>query len=235
MQIAGILGLILFIFEMGKEALIISLLLILGGVFVYWFYGRMRGYREYALLHLIETITAKELTTYSLEAELKEIIKERDKIVRDRFDEVVEHAHVLDIDNKASADDFFKMAAGVMAGSVGLKQDVLLNLLIEREKESSTAITPFLAIPHIVIDGHNTFTILLARSRQGIFFSEEMPQVHAVFVLLGTKDERNFHLVSLAAIAQIVHESDFEKRWMGARNKEALRDIILLGQRKRPQ
>jgi APA family basic amino acid/polyamine antiporter len=235
MQIAGILGLTFLIFEMGKEALLISLILILGGIFVYWFYGRMRGYREYALLHLIETITAKELTTYSLEAELKEIIRERDNIVRDRFDEVVEWGHVLDIGTALTVDDFFKMVAGVMAGSVGMKQDVLLNLLIEREKESSTAITPFLAIPHIVIDGDHHFAILLARSKQGIFFSKEMPQVHAVFVLLGTKDERNFHLVSLAAIAQIVQESDFEERWMKAKNKEALRDIVLLGQRKRLQ
>ncbi|KPJ63164.1 hypothetical protein AMJ44_14700 [candidate division WOR-1 bacterium DG_54_3] len=54
-------------------------------------------------------------------------------------------------------------------------------------------------------------------------------------MLLGTKDERNFHLVSLAAIAQIVQEPDFEERWMKAKNKEALRDIVLLGQRKRLQ
>ncbi|GAI56472.1 unnamed protein product, partial [marine sediment metagenome] len=70
----------------------------MGGIFTYWFYGRIRASREYALLHLIERITAKELTTYSLEAELKEIIRERENIVKDRFDHLVENAIVLDID-----------------------------------------------------------------------------------------------------------------------------------------
>jgi APA family basic amino acid/polyamine antiporter len=233
MQIAGILGLILLIFEMGKEALLISLILILGGIFIYWFYGRIRGYKEYALLHLIESITAKELTNRSLEAELREIIRERDNITKDRFDEVIENGSVIDINEKLSAEEFFKSTALEMSYKVGMKEEVLLDFLIKRERESSTAINPFFAVPHIIIDGEHIFAILIARSRQGIVFSKEFPNVHAVFVLLGTRDERNFHLISLAAIAQIVQEPDFEKRWMEAKDEEALRDIVLLGQRRR--
>jgi APA family basic amino acid/polyamine antiporter len=233
MQIAGILGLILLIFEMGKEALLISLILILGGIFIYWFYGRIRGYKEYALLHLIESITAKELTNRSLEAELREIIRERDNITKDRFDEVIENGSVIDINEKLSAEEFFKSTALEMSYKVGMKEEVLLNFLIKRERESSTAINPFFAVPHIIIDGEHIFAILIARSRNGIVFSKEFPNVHAVFVLIGTRDERNFHLISLAAIAQIVQEADFEKRWMEAKDEEALRDIVLLGQRRR--
>ena len=233
LQLAGILGLTFLIFEMGKEALLISLLLILGGIFVYWFYGRIRGYREYALLHLIESITAKELTTRTLETELREIIRERDNIVRDRFDETVENAIVFDIEDGIVAEEFYTRVAEIMADALGIKPEVFLELLLNREKESSTAITPFLAIPHIIIEGEHTFSILIARSRPGIVFSEKMSRVHAVFVLVGTRDERNFHLVSLSAIAQIVQEPDFEQRWMKAKNEEALRDIILLGKRKR--
>jgi APA family basic amino acid/polyamine antiporter len=233
MQIAGILGLILLIFEMGKEALLISLILILGGIFVYWFYGRIRGYKEYALLHLIESITAKELTNGSLETELRDIIRERDNITKDRFDEVIENGSVIDINEKLSAEEFFKSTALEMSYKVGMKEEVLLDFLIKRERESSTAINPFFAVPHIIIDGEHIFAILIARSRQGIVFSKEFPNVHAVFVLLGTRDERNFHLISLAAIAQIVQEPDFEKRWMEAKDEEALRDIVLLGQRRR--
>lgn len=233
MQIAGVLGLVLLIFEMGREALLISLVLILGGIFIYWFYGRIRGYREYALLHLIETITAKELTTRSLETELKEIIRERDNIVKDRFDEIVEKSPVLDIDTTMRAEEFFRLAAHTMATEVGMESEALFDLFIQREKESSTAITPFFAVPHIIIEGEQSFALLLARSRQGIVFSETATKVHAVFMLVGTRDERNFHLVSLAAIAQIVQEPDFEQRWIKAKNKEALRDIVLLGSRKR--
>jgi len=75
--------------------------------------------------------------------------------------------------------------------------------------------------------------ILIARCREGIFFSEKEPSVHAVFVIMGSKDERNSHLYSLAAVAQIVRDPQFEKRWAGAKTKEALRDIVLLGERRR--
>jgi APA family basic amino acid/polyamine antiporter len=91
LQIAGILGLGLLIFEMGHEALLISAVLILAGLSIYWFFARIRANREYALLHLVERVTAKELTTYSLESELREIIRERDDIVKDKFDHIIDH------------------------------------------------------------------------------------------------------------------------------------------------
>jgi APA family basic amino acid/polyamine antiporter len=232
-HIIGILGLGFLIFEVGREALLISVVLIATGSLVYWFYGRVRGKREYALLHLIERITAKELTTRSLETELMEIIRERDDIVKDRFDQVIENAVVMDIDKAMSAEEFLRLVADAMAGNLGVEPAVLLRSLLDREKESTTVLNPYLAIPHIVIEGKHNFDILLARCREGIMFSETAPRVHAVFVLVGTRDERNFHLHALAAIAQIVHDLHFEKRWMAARSKEALRDIVLLGKRKR--
>ena len=50
---------------------------------------------------------------------------------------------------------------------------------------------------------------------------------------MGTTDERQFHLQALAAIAQIVQNQDFEKRWLAADTVEHLRDIIMLGRRYR--
>ena len=70
-------------------------------------------------------------------------------------------------------------------------------------------------------------------AKEGVFFSNSAPHVHAVFVLAGTKDERNFHLRALAAIAQIVQDPKFEDKWLKAKSGEALRDIVLLGERRR--
>jgi len=233
MQIAGIIGFGLLIFEMGSEALLITFILVVGGLFVYWFYGRIRATREYALLHLIERITATELTTHSLESELREIIRERDEIIKDRFDDIIERATIFDIESSIQLEEFFKRIADAMSPALGIGAEELFRLLVEREKQSSTVLRSDLAIPHIVIPGQHTFDILLARCREGIFFSEKEPKVHAVFVIMGTKDERNFHLHTLAAIAQIVHDPNFEAKWRGAKTKEALRDIILLGERRR--
>ena len=105
--------------------------------------------------------------------------------------------------------------------------------LVDREKESSTAISRAIAIPHIIIDGEHKFSILLARCQNGINFSESAPKVYAVFVLVGTRDERNFHLRALSAIAQIVQSPNFEKKWLRARSEETLRHVILKARRKR--
>jgi amino acid transporter/mannitol/fructose-specific phosphotransferase system IIA component (Ntr-type) len=232
-QIVGIIGFVYLLVELGYEALLTSGLFIMGGLFVYWFYGRIRSSREYALLHLIERVTAKELASGSLEAELKEIIRERDEIVKDRFDKVIEQSVVLDIGKSMDADEFFKLAADKISGKVAVPTEEICNLLRKRERESSTVLTPTLAIPHIIVAGTGKFCILLVRCREGIAFSGEAAGVQAVFVLVGTRDERNFHLRALAAIAQIVQESGFEKRWLSARDKEGLRDIVLLGKRRR--
>jgi len=232
-QIVGIIGFGFLLFEIGMEALLVSAILIAAGFFVYWFYGRIRTEREHALLHIIERITAKELTTRSLETELKEIIRERDEIIKDRFDSLIEGSIVLDIEKVMPLETFFKLVADAMAKNTRISPDIFLKLLLEREENSSTVISPGLAIPHIVIEGEPAFDILLARCRGGVAFSESAPSVHTIFVLVGTYEERNFYLRSLAAIAQIVQDPDFEEKWMSAKSKEALRDIVLLGKRKR--
>ncbi|MGA1875629.1 MAG: amino acid permease [bacterium] len=231
MQIAGLVGLSLLLFGMGARALLTTLILMLGGFFIYWFYGRIRTGKEYALLHLIERITAREFVTGSLESELKEIIRERDNIIRDTFDRVIENSLILDIDRAMNLEEFMLLAAETMADRLNVEPSTLYRLLLNREKESSTVISPGLAIPHIVIEGEHIFDILPARSRQGIIFSESIPKIHAVFVLIGTQDERNFHLRALSAIAQIVQDPQFEKRWLAAKGSQALKDIVLLGGR----
>ncbi len=233
LQIIGIIGYGVLLIMIGKEGLLASLILIIGGLFVYWFYGRIKSTREFALLHLIERITAKELTTHSLESELKDIVRERDEIEKDRFDHLIEECTILDFDAKISVENFFEKAAESMSGRLHMSQKMLIELFIEREKESTTVLNPDLAIPHIIIEGSHEFDILLGRNKEGIIFSEGNPRVHTVFVLVGTKDERSFHLRALAAIAQIVQDPHFEDKWMDAKSKEELRDLVLLSKRRR--
>lgn len=59
------------------------------------------------------------------------------------------------------------------------------------------------------------------------------PQVKAIFFLFGTADQRNLHLKSLAAIAQIIQSPTFEKRWEKADTPEKIRDLLLLAKRNR--
>ena len=114
-----------------------------------------------------------------------------------------------------------------------MEPEQLAKLFIQREQETHTVIRPGLAIPHIVIEGKHKFSVLLARVKDGVSFPDIPEPVHTIFVLVRTRDERNFHLRALAAIAQIAQDKDFDGSWLAARNSEELRDIILLAERKR--
>ncbi len=233
LQVLGLGGFLLLILAMGLDAYLIGFALILVGFLTYWFYGRARTTREYALLHLLERITSKQLITGTLESELKAIIRERDTIVPDYFDRLVENCAVLDLPEAMPRDVFFERVAGTMADRVGLPPAEFCRLLTAREEESSTALAPEFAIPHLVFDGEGPLQMLLARCLPGIHFSDDAPAVRAVVVLAGSKADRNLHLRSLAAIAQIVRSNDFDHRWADARDEQALRDIFLLGERRR--
>lgn len=232
-QIAGVISGSLLIFTMGFTTYVVTGTFIAAGAAWYALYVRPRVKREFALIHVIERITAKELTSNYLETELKEILRERDDIVEDRFDRLIEACKILDIKKATTMEECFKAASQELAGELGMEADSVYKLLITRERESSTVIRPGLAIPHIVVEGRNKFRILLIRCKEGITFPESKSKVHVIFMLAGSRDERNFHLRALAAIAEIAQNAVFDKRWLEARDTGELRHIILLAERKR--
>lgn len=189
--------------------------------------------REGELLNLVERATPTELSTRSLGIEVKEIIRVKEDPLKLRFYKLIEESDVIDMDRAMELQEFLKLVSEKLSTKLNTKPEHLLKLLMDKEREGSTALSPGLAIPHIIIDGEQIFSILLARCKKGINFSESAPMVHAVFVLVGTRDERNFHLRALSTIAEIVQDPHFEKRWLRARGKKALRDAVLMGKRKR--
>ena len=232
-QILGILGPIFLLLEFGFLPLFITIIFLLAAFIWYWIYARPRVSRESGLLYLVQRILSRHLEHGLLRKELREIIRERDDIVEDRIDEMIHECIILDLEECVTLDDFFREVSRSAREGVNLSEDFLYDLLWERERESSTAIIPGLAIPHIIVPGENKFEILLARCRGGIIFDDATPPIHTVFVLLGTQDERNFHLKVLAAIAQIAQDTDFDSKWQDARNAEELRDAVLLAKRRR--
>lgn len=232
MQIFALVAYSFFIFKMGKIPLIISSAFI--GLSFIWFGFKFRKIkRQSALMHLVERVTAREFADTSLENELKEILHKRDKIIKDRFDHLIETCAVFDIEEKMNRDDFFQLVSQSLSLRLGLSREEIKKLLIKREQESHTVIEKGLAIPHIVVPGEKKFEIVLVRAKKGIVFSPDEEPVHIIFVLAGTMDERNFHLRALMAIAQIMREPTFFKNWMRMRDKEALKLVVLSSTRKR--
>jgi len=235
MQILGILGCGFLLVQMGRSALSFSTIFVALGLVWYLIYAgfKREREREYALIHVIERIVHRKLTSDILPKELKEILRERDSIIEDRFDYLIKECIILDLENSLNLEEFFTQVSALLAQDIDIDPEELTQAFIQRERESSTVIAPGLAIPHIVIPGEHKFKILLARVKQGIYFDKSADPVRAVFVLIGSKDERNLHLQVLSAIAQICQQHEFDKSWMSARNIEELRDIVLLAERRR--
>ena len=234
LQIAGVVGCIALLVCMGWQVVAGCLSLTGVSLFFYWFYGRIRANQEFALMHVIERLTSKDLTEHMLEDELKTIIRKRDDIVVDRFDSIIESCHILDVADDCDAGGLFEQLAVELSNGDGKVEKKVKELLWQREQDSSTVISEGLAIPHIILEGAGRFDIILARSRTGIIFPDAgNTPVYAVFCLAGTKDQRNFHLQALSAIAQVAMKPEFMNKWKRAKNSSGLRDIVLLGRRMR--
>ena len=233
MQIFGILGYLFLLSKFGTVPLIITVCFLIGGFIWYEVYARPRVSRESGLVYVVQRLLSRSMSRGILRKELREIIRERDDIVEDRFDRLIHECEILDFTESMDLDEFFKKVSSVLSKRVNLGEDIIYKLLWERERESSTVISSSLAIPHIVIPGKGKFDVLLARFKDGIVFDKGSPPINKVFVLIGTREERNFHLKALAAIAQIAQDDEFEKNWLEARNVDELRDVVLLGERKR--
>ncbi|MCK4958701.1 MAG: amino acid permease [Planctomycetes bacterium] len=221
------------IVDMGKVPLLISSSFV--GLSAVWYYAYVakRVSRASAARHIVERITDQELKTVTLENELRDILLERDEIIADRFDRLIKDCCILDIKGRKPADKVFRQAAHLLAGRLDTEEFVLFEKFLHREAEGSTVIQPGLAIPHIIVHGEEKFDILLVRAVDGIDFPHAEQPVRTIFFMAGSKDERNYHLRALMAIAQIAQEKLFEKRWFQARDAGEMRNLILLSKRKR--
>ena len=182
---------------------------------------------EYAMVNFVEKARAKQLSVKMSEKEVQTIIKKTTTFTHDRFETLISNSHVLDIQERIDVKNFFERVSHVMSEDLQISSSVLYDLFIQREQEASTVLAPGLALPHIIIQGEHLFSILIARCKKGIIFSKSKPRVYAAFVLVGTKDERDFHLRALSSIARIVLAPNFENRWKRAKNENALRHVLI--------
>ncbi|MFW6366836.1 MAG: amino acid permease [Spirochaetota bacterium] len=240
-QIIGIGLYIFLIIEMGFFTILVASGFVAVSLLWFFVYAKRRVSRKSALVHMIEQIVNPELTGIrdgiELDNELLDILVERNEIVEDRFDSLVRTAAVLDYDTTISREELFSDIAHLISTRMGIDAETVRTLLEKREKETSTLLYDGVAlphaIPHVVLEGEHLFDIVLVRNRYGIVWNSDNDIVYTAFCLVGSRDERNFHLKSLAAIAQLLMDPEFEKEWNMAKDQNDLRAAVLLVKRKR--
>lgn len=222
-----------FILSLGYMPLFLCFVISIGSFFMYIFYGSKIYNGEYALLHLLLRVTKNISVEHHLEEELRDIIHEREEVELDHFDHLIKNSNFIDVDQLLSLEELFAIEAGYLAEDLKLSEEELIKLLRKREEQSCTAINHFTAIPHVVIDREDIFKMVVLRCNEGVNFGVGSERVRAVFLFISGKNLSRQHLQTLASIASIVRNEEFEDKWLEAENENYLRDVILLSERKR--
>ncbi|MFP4547236.1 MAG: amino acid permease [Fidelibacterota bacterium] len=232
-QIFSIIIFVFFIIDLGLASIEISISILIISFVIYLFYGRKNKNREYALLHVMKRITDSRLMDNLLEDELRDVIVNRDNIEQDNFDNLIKKAKIIDIDEPLDYKGLIKKVAKDIAQNISMEEDEIISRFIKRQEESSTAISGFLAIPHIIIEGKNKLFLIIIRSKKGIRFSDKEDRVKAIFLLGGTQEKRILHLKTIAAIASLVGTKDFQEKWLAIDDFIELKNLMILNERKR--
>lgn len=228
LQVFGIVSVGFLLFEMGPEALLISGLLILGGVLIYWTHGRKTTLKEFALLHVIERITDRAITTGTLETELREILRERDDITEERFRNIIHQCPVVDHSATILTADLVTLkVVSMLKDRIPVHPHALYNSLLTREKSAGVMVGSGVIIPSIIIPGQGFLEVVIVRCREGISFAQEHAPAHTMFIVISTEDNYQFYLHTLMWIARIVFRPDFQKRWLEATDEADMKKTII--------
>jgi amino acid transporter/mannitol/fructose-specific phosphotransferase system IIA component (Ntr-type) len=233
LEVIGFVAYGFLLVELGSAALAVAGLILGGALAWYGFYAKVHVLRESALVRLASRVARSDFADHDLEAELARVARERDAVLEDRFDRLIQRCTVLDLEESVTRNELFGIIADQLSPSVPMSRDEVVSLLERREALSATVVRPGLAIPHLIVEGVEGFHALLIRSRSGVLFPPDETPVHAIFVLAAPPEERNFYLKALVAVAEITQDEDFDGRWLSAGSKEALREVVLAAERRR--
>ncbi len=108
-----------------------------------------------------------------------------------------------------------------------LETGKLFEILLEREKISSTAIGEGVAIPHGKVPGVQGVSGLFARSLQGVNFdSMDGGPTYLFFLLIAPENSAADHLKALARISRLLKNAGFRARLMHEKTREDIFQAI---------
>ena len=197
------------------------------------FYAKKIKKRESALLHLLKRITDNRLTENILEDELREILINRDNIEQDNFDSLIKKSKIINVEGTHDFKKLLNIVVKDISDEIDMAEEEIISRFLKRQDECNSAVSDFLAIPHIIIEDKNKIFLTIVRCKEGIKFSENENEVKAVFLFGGTKEKRILHLKTIASIATLVGHKDFQEKWLSIDNITELKNFMILSSRKR--
>lgn len=120
-----------------------------------------------------------------------------------------------------------ELAGWLAANHPNLDAKRVLNVLMERERISTTAIGEGVAIPHGKLPGLERIFGVFARSSEGVDFSSlDGGPTHLFFALIAPEGAAADHLKALARISRLLKGEAFRRRLMAAKSNQELFTLI---------
>ncbi len=236
-QLLGIAAAIVLITEMGSMPQMFSLGLVVAGGAWYFQYARKRVDRFGAVFHIFERLGRQRYE--GLDAELREIMKEKGLRDEDPFDEIVARAKVLEADENQDFKQVAFQAATLLDDRVPETPAHLLDGFLRDNVIGATPVADGVALPHLRIAKLEHPELVLVRSRKGIpvqvsdAFGERTinQSAHAIFFLVSPEQNPGQHLRILAQLAGRVEDEDFLPSWLAAKTEQELKESLLRTER----
>lgn len=114
-----------------------------------------------------------------------------------------------------------------LARRVNVPAERLTEVLLDRERLSSTGIGEGVAIPHGKLNGLPGLVAAFGVSREGLDFDAiDGKPTHLFFALLAPENSAGIHLKALARISRLFKNPSFRKAIIEAPNAKAIYDLI---------
>ncbi len=132
---------------------------------------------------------------------------------------------------------FAELLELIVAKNSNIKRIEAMQALIQREEKGSTAVFPYVAVPHGVIKSIGKTAIAIGISRNGIEFESPLgesdsskdarkPVVNVIFEIIFEEKETETHIRVLRDILQLVSDPEFVKNVLQSKTSQEVYDLI---------
>lgn len=194
------------------------------GIVWYIYYASERVNRSGAFRTIMKRLGGPAT---QLDRDLREIMKDKGLRSDDPYNEIVWDAHILQLDDTETWDDFLDKAFAEMDMLQGeVTEAELRQAFAERDEISWTPDDEGISLPHMRLESVSDFKLVMGHAPHGIDAPNAENPVYAVFFMVGPTGRPRQHLRIMAAMADKSEEDGFIESWRTANDEEALRQLL---------
>ena len=231
-QIIGTFVPLWLVTELGWGPVAMCLFVVVGGILWYVVYGRHHAERTGAIYHVFERLG--HFRSADLDHELRRIMGEKGLQSSDPYVELVNDAHIMDLESEFTFREALRMGAEYLADEFGLEPDTLYASFEQEIDQGLMPISHGATVPQHLYHGidHPKLLVMRLQNLANVDFDEEVAHiadhgpVRAIMFVLSPDDEVGAHLRMIARLTTLTESPDFLEDWCRADGTEELRALL---------